>query len=87
MLFRGLGRMVVTAKSTTEKFWDLIVLQNKIKKIRRSRPTTGRHLWSTRSDRRNTILGPKVDSEVKNQSCVWLFLDGSLRVPDYSWDM
>ena len=59
MLSRGLGRMVVTTKSTTEIFGDLAVLQKKIQKMCDGCAPSGTNLWSTRPEGRNTILGPK----------------------------
>ena len=77
-LFRGLGRPRALTSATPENFWGWAMYKKKIKKYRRSRPTPGSHLWSTRPAVRNTILGPKSAQEVKNQSWVWLFLEGSI---------
>ena len=77
MLSRGLGRLRALTLATPDFFWDLAVLQKKIKKCLVGVP--GRVGTSGVPDllRHLTVLGPKSTQEVKIESWIWLFLEGS----------
>ena len=83
MLFESLVRMVTLRESTPDFFWDLSVLQKKIKKMSGARPRSGRHLWSTRRGGQDAVLGPKSTQEVKNQKLDLAVPRGFYRAPDH----
>ena len=77
MLSRGLGRPGSLTLATPDFFWDVTVLQNKIKKcLVRVLPREGTSgVPDLLSDEG---FEPKSTQKVKNQSWVWLFLEGSI---------
>ena len=83
MLSRGLGRPSSLTLATPDFFWDVAVLQKKIKKMSGARPRPGKHLWSTGPEIRKTVLGPKSTQEVKNRKLDLAVPRGFYRAPDH----
>ena len=83
MLFRGLVRFGTLTLATLEFFWDLTVLQKKIKKMSGGRRRSGRHLWSARPEYTSHGSGTQVDSRSEKSKLDLDVPRGFYRVPDH----